>query len=390
MDVGHRHLNAVYPDTTAFSGQRLASELMLAGLEKRGWHVERVLSPAYRRQDGNGLAALGGLVERVATFVRRVCGMKRRLLYVNLGQSAASVVREGFALFWNRAVTRQRCIVSLHGSTFLRWRSGSLLSRIFAALLRTADCITVLGPSMSAGVARLGVEPDRVATVDNSCSLSPLSNAELLRKHRAIQDGTNRLTVLYLSSLIDAKGYVRFAEAIERLALDGDMSLDATICGTVFDAAAERDNMDRLRQLLRELPTIGSDVSLRWIEGATGDAKADLFRRAHMFVLPTVYQTEAQPITILEALASGAAVITTTVGEIGWTVDAATASFLDHGSAEEIAATIRRLAHDHDRRYAMAQDGLELYERRFSLHAHVDRWETVLDRLAARIGDVSR
>ena len=73
-------------------------------------------------------------------------------------------------------------------------------------------------------------------------------------------------------------------------------------------------------------------VRIEWVQGAFGREKDELFRHAHIFVLPS--KTEGQPLVLLEALASGCAVIATNVGGIPETVDADTAILLEHGGPE--------------------------------------------------------
>jgi glycosyltransferase involved in cell wall biosynthesis len=59
-------------------------------------------------------------------------------------------------------------------------------------------------------------------------------------------------------------------------------------------------------------------IQLEWIRGARGAEKQALFEQAQIFVLPTQYPVEAQPLAVLEAMAHGCAIVTTDVGELAF------------------------------------------------------------------------
>ena len=171
------------------------------------------------------------------------------------------------------------------------------------------------------------------------------------------------------------------------LARAGCTPAEATLCGRVLRAdddarfSAADQARDWIQHRLHEINR--SDVvHLEWVKGAHGKEKEMLYQAAHVFVLPTRYPVESQPITILEALASGCAVITTKVGEIPTTVDEGTAILLDDGSAASIADAVTLLWLDGQHRQQLALKGLALFMWRFSHSQYLDRWEALLSHLA--------
>ena len=223
--------------------------------------------------------------------------------------------------------------------------------------------------------------------MDNTCDLAPLTGRECVRKHGDTK--TQSLRVLYLSNLLETKGYPAFVRAIDMLAARSDVRVEATLCGPIVRMdddvlfASTEEVRGWLQSQIRRINDSGH-VRLRWIEGAYGADKEALFRQAHVFVLPTRYPVEAQPLTILEALASGCTVVTTRVGEIPSTVSEKTAVFLDDTNPETIAQAIVDLYHDPERRTQLALNGLALFRERFSYERHIDRWEQILMGLADR------
>jgi len=252
-------------------------------------------------------------------------------------------------------------------------------------IARAACYVTVVGPGQQDQVVKLGIPPEKVVWMDNTCDVAPLIECECVRKHKDME--TQPLRVLYLSNLLETKGYPAFVRAIGVLAERSHVPIEATLCGPIvrMDDDVLFASTDEVRSWLQsQIPRINgsSRVRLRWIEGAYGADKEALLRQAHVFVLPTRYAVEAQPLTILEALASGCTVVTTRVGEIPSTVSEETAVFLDDTSPETIAQAIADLYHDPERRTRLALNGLALFHERFSYERHIDRWEQILTELA--------
>ena len=62
---------------------------------------------------------------------------------------------------------------------------------------------------------------------------------------------------------------------------------------------------------------LNDETNLKYHGSVSGEKKRKLFSNAHIFCLPTYYQYEGQPFSIIEAYASGAVVITTDHSGIG-------------------------------------------------------------------------
>jgi glycosyltransferase involved in cell wall biosynthesis len=105
--------------------------------------------------------------------------------------------------------------------------------------------------------------------------------------------------------------------------------------------AAMRADLDAL---VAGVPASGS-VRLHGI--VTGDAKEALLRDADVFVLPTYYVNEGQPIAVIEALAYGLPVVATAYRAIPELLPASHAALtVPPRSPERIAETIAAVAND--------------------------------------------
>lgn len=125
----------------------------------------------------------------------------------------------------------------------------------------------------------------------------------------------------------------------------------------------------RLRRLVEELGLVGT-VEL---VGALSQAElAERYRHSAVVVVPSVVdpgtgETEAQNVTILEALASGVPVVATRVGGIADVVDGATTGLLvDERRPDQLAASVLALLDDGELAGRIARHGREFIEERLA------------------------
>lgn len=383
-------IHFIYGSGHGFSGQRFASEMLMMGLRQRGWSVEVIQTPVLDRVSASSWSSEVG--ERLMLTLRLLSAWLKGLrlalgseiLHVNLGQTCFALLRDGFPLLVRSVLAPYRqtqAIVSLHGNVFMSWNDQSVETRLLRQIAKTVRYVTVLGPRQKDRLARFGIRPEKVIQIDNSCLIAPITEQECQNKH--VISAAQPLRILYLSSLIETKGYPEFVEAIGQLAAQATFPVEAILCGKITVMGSDcrfptriiaRSWLESQIHLINQSP----QVRLRWINGAEGKAKESLFQEAQIFILPSQYRVEAQPIAVLEALASGCAVITTKVGEIPTTVSHQTALLLDEATPTSIVAAIIELQQSPQKRLQLAQKGLHLFKQRFAYEKHIDLWEKIL------------
>ena len=372
----------LFADGMCHSGQREASRLIFSQLDPTHWDVVLIRLPALERRGGR-IGALGRYLVRLAwawLIGLRILGARRPLLHVNLGQTATALVRDGFlvrVVHWFRRDSR--FVVSLHGSNFMEWPERSELAQRFTRFLSRAALVTVLGESQRRRLIQLGVPPTQVCIVPNTCAAPLLVEADV----RAKQSRGGPLTVLFLSSLIDTKGYPEYLEALLLLAQENNLRVEAVLCGPVTASQfGERFNSDaeatRWIEATMDAVNRTGCVTVRWVRGAQGAEKWALYRDAQVFVLPTRYRVEAQPIVLLEAMAHGCAIICSTVGEIRSILSEKEACLLEQCGVSQIVGAICRLAEDSVLREHLALQALDRFNSEFAIDRYIQRWEKII------------
>jgi glycosyltransferase involved in cell wall biosynthesis len=375
-----------YADPAGFSGQKAAIELVLKGLSGRGWACQRLPQPVLDRSGARPFARVQHLFRVLGAWIRalRLLGARGGWLCVGLGQTRAAFLRDAVPLLLGRAgLGRARLVITLNGSLFMHWADRSLETRVFRFLLKNAGTVTVVGERQRARLIALGLSENRVAIVVNSCDLEPASAEAVAAKHPPDIDRKRAVRCLYLSSLIDTKGFPEYLEALHRLSALAGPPVEAVLCGRLVASEFSNrfhDASSAEAWIENQIVEINRSAraQVRWVKGAAGADKAALFREAEIFVLPTRYAVEAQPLVLLEAMASGCAIITTRSGEIPTVLDDRSAMFIPAVSTDALALAMQTLVADATARARLARAAHARFMERYQVERHLDQWEMLL------------
>ena len=250
----------------------------------------------------------------------------------------------------------------------------------FPTFLREADAVTrALVKSIMRRVARAIVlgqsQVGTLATLVPASHIAVVPNAIPDVFGRAVnQQPAGPLRVLYLSSLMPAKGYRDFIAAAQSLQSRSD--LEFVLAGELFDPA-DAAELARLEQ--------SSNGQIRYVGVVTGSDKEALLRGSHLFVLPTYYDHEGHPYVLLEAMAAGLAIVTTDHATIAETARADREALLvPKKSPRDIAVAIERLADDLSLRERISGAARERYLEQYTYDRWTARMAEVFGQVAAR------
>lgn len=370
-----------------FSGQSAATDLIISSLTDNQWDcIKLPLFPVNR--------TIKNIFERYLIFIFNsikifpVCFdlliTKSPVLYINLGQSIPSFIR---ILWWYLPIRFLKrnlsVVVSLHGHSFVEWSGVDLRSKLFIWILNSSKVVTVLGVNQKRKLEEFGVKEQNVIVVPNTCDLNVITKEDLKLKHK----NPSTINLLYLSLLVESKGFPEYLEALELIAL-GEIQgkISAVLCGTItlttyckrFSSSVQMENW--INEKIKTINQINPEkLTVRWIPGARGEEKETLFRDAHVFVLPTYYPNEAQPLVLIEALASGCAILTTKAGEISSTLNDKCAIFLDDVKPSLIESELTKLANSSELRMSLCTSGIDLMNSSYSIDQYARTWSGIFN-----------
>jgi len=278
-------------------GQSLASDVFYRRLRERSEvRVVNMAKPAARH-----LWDRMGRVPTVLTFLLRIARKSRNVdaVYLTISESLLGNIKD-LCIYLVCFRSLDKTFIHLLGGAGMKRileRRGMQyrLNRFFVSRLRG---VIVEGRTQAATFATL-TTPDRIHVVPNFAEDHLfVGEAEIRQKF----SDPARLNVLFLSNLLSGKGHQELLDAFLSLSKDMQERVRIVFVGGFESAKRRKDFLARLE---------GHSGLAYGGEFVGGSEKKALYGRSQVFCLPTYYPYEGQPISILEAYATGCVVVTT-------------------------------------------------------------------------------
>lgn len=361
----------VAESSTAMGGQELAVLLHAEGLRRRGHDVRLILEPGSSiftkaMEQGLRVEPVGMSRTRYPAAILAFRNILRRerpaLLHVNssrdswIGGLAARLVSP-----------RVKVVRSRHISTPL---NRTLTTRLLYR--RLIDFVIVTGSELTRRglIERDGLEPDRVAAFPIGIDVEQFKPGQPDRdlRHELNLPKGQRLVGL-ISYLRSYKGHEFFIDAAARVL---SQAKDVT-----FLIVGEGPEEARLRERIASLGLASHVRMLGFREDLL-----NVFRSLNLFVIPSV-EGDTIPQVLMQALAMGLPVVSTTVGSIPDVVQNGRTGFVvPPRDADALAGRIKALLDDAPLRADMGRRGRAFVEQEYSLSRMLDRLEEVYAKVA--------
>ena len=253
-----------------------------------------------------------------------------------------------------------RMVIHLHGGAGLieLLRKRAILEAANSFFMKRLGAAIVLGERHVA-IFEGRIDRSRIHIVPNFAEDEVFVDAASVD---AKFDEAGPLRVLFLSNMHPGKGHLELAAAFLMLDERARARMQVDFAGA-FESEEQR---------LQFVELAGRDSRMRYHGSVRGAAKIALFRRAHVFCLPTYYPYEGQPISILEAYAAGCAVITTDHSGIGDIFQHAVNGFeVSKRSAPALKEALEKAGAGIDQLRAIALRNLETAQRKYRVERYV-------------------
>lgn len=235
----------------------------------------------------------------VMGIIRQVWRMNKKadVIYLTISESMAGNVKD-ILIYLVSFRKLRNMYIHLHGGSIKRllWDKKPLLASINRYFIKKLGGVIISGKSHMQIFSDIIIS-EKIHIIPN---FAPeylfVHESEIEHKFTDIQP----LRILYMSNLIPKKGYLDLADAFFRM----DASLQDKV---QIDFAGSFDSEEARSEFITR---IAKHDNIKYHGKVTNEEKRTLFSKAHVFCLPTAY-FEGQPISILEAYASGCVVVTT-------------------------------------------------------------------------------
>jgi len=217
-------------------------------------------------------------------------------VYITIGLTFWGVLKYAPYILLSR-VLKKEVIIHVHSDyLWQQYRKLSGLFRwIFKTILSNANKGIVLSPLL-----KRNLQPfldDKDIYVIPNCVDDYLLQFDLDQKFKTKFD---KLRILYLSSLMKEKGIFDLLEAL-RILKESRIPFEAYLAGSLEYGLAPA--------IRKKIEKLAPEIS--YFDVVDREEKKLLLMNSNVFVLPTYYSMEGQPISILEAMATGNVILTT-------------------------------------------------------------------------------
>ncbi len=365
------------------TGLALAFDLLLAGFDQR--------QLPYRLVDFGrlGLAARPGAfsllrilstLQLLLSFCLKLRGVQS--VYIVIASSKMGFLRDALMIWLSRLASR-RLVLHLHGGGYRAFYASQSpwWQRLIARTLANAQAIVVLGEQLYDQFTFVPNYAQKMRIVPNGL---PLDLQPMTVQPKALAPNTC-VQLLYLSNLIESKGYLILLEACRMLYHDHGLHIHCDFCGNFVETTADHTAAEQTAaehgkgtglaraHFFTLIQNWGLADVVTYHGLVRGAQKAQLLQQAHALILPTTYPWEGQPICIIEALAFGTPVIATPHRGIPEQVIDQYNGFLVEADAHQIAAAVLRLWRDPAQYTQFSDQARRHFEANFTQHAYWER-----------------
>ncbi len=224
---------------------------------------------------------------------------KFKIVYFTSTRSHSGFLKDSYLLFLSR-VWGKKVINHLHGADFLSFfNSSKFLKPIIRFFYSSIYRSIVLLPSMVNEFNDF-----------NNMKVSTIANCYPVNFDSWKCEFPKKPQLLYFSNLMESKGILFFLDSLKDI-LSAFPNVDVKIAGAFMGdhLSVKRRIQDQFFERLDYLEKMFPG-KVDYLGELFGEEKIKVLSESSVFVLPTFYPTEAFPITIIEAMRMGNAVIT--------------------------------------------------------------------------------
>lgn len=358
----------------AITGMTLAFEMLIERLERQATYS--VIDKGVGNLPGrSGELRLRRLLSSLGSFLNYL----RKLptvdtVYLLIGQTRMAFLRDGL-MICAAALLSKRTVVHLHGGGFqdLYFQSPTWMRFFMRKVLTQVSVFIVLGEALRDQFSFVPGALARTQVVPNG--LPDNLQAVSLPRKKGVP-----LRLLYLSNMIESKGYLDVLAACRILAKQHDFRCD--FCGAFTRTVVNGTSVEAT-----EAEAQFFDLVKKWglenfvsYKGVVRDReKMKVLAESDVFLLPSSYPWEGQPLSIIEALAFGIPVVATDYRGIPeQVIDGYNGRMVPPRDPTAIAEAVDWIVSDAKRYAALSEAAISHYKSHFTQEVHLERLIGVL------------
>lgn len=311
----------------------------------------------------------------VILFLRQFCKniycivrYQPALFYIPICQTRIGFLRDTFFMV-PAFLAGCRVVVHLHGGTAfseLFLQGGIVWRRLMSFVLQRVARFIVLG-EVHRPIFANWISPECISVVPNGIEDPPSALSE--SPHLSGSSRT-RFRIVYLSTLSQGKGLFILLEAMS-LIIRQCSNVECAIAGQ-WGGSTTKVEADQL------VANLGLNEVVSFAGPVSGENKTAFLRTGDIFVFPSIYPLEGQPLVILEAMCAGLPVIASDIGSLSETVEEGVTGFVvPQNDPQAVCEKVLMLFRDEKLRRSMSKAGRTRFERLYTSRIFAKNLEQV-------------
>lgn len=367
-----------------FSGQSMMFEAFVEYLQENEYDV-KIIDLASKYDDIN----VGKITsKRIFEYVGIILGAfkvfsanRKSTVYITTAQTKGGFIRDylfiNFAKFFGCKLLLQQ--FGSNFENFYSTASPGLQKRILATFNK-GDLIVVEGEVTKQQFRIVNNAESKVLIVKNGL---PEKNLQVGLQGKEYKAGET-FNLIYLSYMIESKGYNDVLQAVKLLKYTYGINVKCVFAGA-FKASVDdtlfKDAIEAKKAFESYISENNLEENILYYEGLMGAKKAEAFIKSHVFLLPSFFKFEGQPVSVLEAMAYGSVPIVTKYRMIPEMVTEETGVFVNAKAPDEIAQAVKALIENPAQYAKLSQGSVDRYQKYFTLNGYCDNLMKLVERL---------
>lgn len=293
------------------------------------------------------------------------------VVYFTCSRSKMGFIKDFFLVLASQ-LFRKKIVNHLHGSDFNNFiENTGFLRNLVLYTYKRIDASIVLLDTMKQDFSRF--PKMKIFTVHNSYSKIFDSSVEVSKAP---------LTILYLSNIMATKGIMEFLASAKEV-LSNNYQVKYVIAGSFFPDEKESKSSikDMFYRELVKIQDIFGKNKINYVGTVSGIEKVKIFLKSSIFILPTYYKTEAFPITFVEAMRTGNAIISTRHKHIPKIITNKNGILVDKKSIDQLISAQELLIKNPSRLKLIQKYNVEYSKEKFSPQQYVSHIEKVFSHI---------
>ena len=317
--------------------------------------------------------------EYILIFIKYFSYLKKNqnndIVYITVAQSFFGFLRD--CIFINLAyIYGYKIIAHLKGGNFDNFfkSQNNFIKNLIKNTYRKVNKIIVLGISLKKMFYFDERLKDKILIVNNGLPF------EIIKKDNQFEINKT-IEIIYLSNLIISKGYFDLLKALKILK-EQKINFKARFYGEFMNSPDDNPKIS-ISSLRKNFFKFISDNNLEdnvyYCGVVNGENKIKVLKNSDIFVLPTNYINEGQPVSIIEAMATKNVIITTKFRSIIDIIDEhIDGNFVEYNSPKQIFNLIKKYNDNRSLAIEFKKNAYDKFLNKFTKKQHLKNIESAI------------